>query len=898
MEVLSCLTLKDLASSRKLKTDGASDVKRAQKENIFIDRSRLTPLKNEPIDLSKQKGYTPESNPITPIKLADKQQPEPWTPTANLKMLISAASPDIRDREKKKELFRPIENNEMDNDASESMQLNAVDDGAGDDFEKRPSRKQKSLGLLCQKFLACYPSYPLSTEKTTISLDEVAASLGVERRRIYDIVNVLESLHLVSRVAKNQYCWHGLNGLNQTLQRLQCLGALQKYEEQIAHFQHKDGDMEYRSGDRKKTFRDYQSGHLFDFAEADGHSAAANSRKDKSLRIMSQKFVMLFLVSTTNIVTLDIAAKILIEESQDVSDQSKFKTKVRRLYDIANVLTSLGLIKKVHVTEERGRKPAFKWIGPVDFNTLCGDQRIPVTSTSAFPGIIRDMGPQSQTSVHGKQKLSRHASFNTVQLSEVVKRKASSEPNSPHRDRKACRESLDNYSTNMEHLAAACRLKIEEDSRSKMLPSDRRFNCAEALSTATPYSVTLPIPNESHYSLETIQQKTSAVAQSDTMSQLPMQNGRLGNAATTTMCSSAKAELNNPALFTNQSFVCLPSAPLFMLYGNLRDSSTAENHPDTGGCCNIGFDRRTPPERSPVTSSSSSPTSFEENVEPAAKIQKTDMHDAISLVIPKNPSKQMKSPQRDCCTPTERHCETGCYSPLFDEEKDLIKHFSFKDNDLAHRTEFARESMPSVPQYLYVPSACLNGFSLLLSANQTGGAVALSPSQLASLNVPCVMVPSSSLTQFPLLCSQSVTSEIPSALPASSANSGSMNFNALGMSSATHLLIGASSMVASKAPEPTSSDQHRIHSPLNENSGLSARTDSPVCSGQPVLARKVLESPTPQTPKNIRLPQHETFFKTPGTLGGPVTWRRSEGALARSSSTAQRRLQISGSGSE
>lgn len=52
-----------------------------------------------------------------------------------------------------------------------------------DDYEKqRPSRKQKSLGLLCQKFLARYPSYPLSTEKTTISLDEVAVSLGMYRR--------------------------------------------------------------------------------------------------------------------------------------------------------------------------------------------------------------------------------------------------------------------------------------------------------------------------------------------------------------------------------------------------------------------------------------------------------------------------------------------------------------------------------------------------------------------------------------------------------------------------------------------------------------------------------------------------------------------------------------------
>ena len=38
--------------------------------------------------------------------------------------------------------------------------------------------------------------------------------------------------------------------------------------------------------------------------------------------------------------------------------------KIRRLYDIANILTSLDLIRKVHVTEIRGRKPAFKYIGP------------------------------------------------------------------------------------------------------------------------------------------------------------------------------------------------------------------------------------------------------------------------------------------------------------------------------------------------------------------------------------------------------------------------------------------------------------------------------------------------------------------------------------------------------
>ena len=55
--------------------------------------------------------------------------------------------------------------------------------------------------------------------------------------------------------------------------------------------------------------------------------AAGGNRKDKSLRIMSQKFVMLFLVSTTQTVTLDAAAKILIEESQDSSSHSKYKSK-------------------------------------------------------------------------------------------------------------------------------------------------------------------------------------------------------------------------------------------------------------------------------------------------------------------------------------------------------------------------------------------------------------------------------------------------------------------------------------------------------------------------------------------------------------------------------------------
>ena len=42
-------------------------------------------------------------------------------------------------------------------------------------------------------------------------------------------------------------------------------------------------------------------------------------------------------------------------------DEQRLKTKIRRLYDIANVLQSIGLIHKTQKSE--CRKPAFSWIG-------------------------------------------------------------------------------------------------------------------------------------------------------------------------------------------------------------------------------------------------------------------------------------------------------------------------------------------------------------------------------------------------------------------------------------------------------------------------------------------------------------------------------------------------------
>ncbi len=62
------------------------------------------------------------------------------------------------------------------------------------------SRKDKSLGLLCESFLRIYGR----GENSIITLDGTAAVLKVERRRVYDIVNVLESVEIVERQQKNR----------------------------------------------------------------------------------------------------------------------------------------------------------------------------------------------------------------------------------------------------------------------------------------------------------------------------------------------------------------------------------------------------------------------------------------------------------------------------------------------------------------------------------------------------------------------------------------------------------------------------------------------------------------------------------------------------------------------
>uniref|UniRef100_A0A0A9ENP1 E2F/DP family winged-helix DNA-binding domain-containing protein n=1 Tax=Arundo donax TaxID=35708 RepID=A0A0A9ENP1_ARUDO len=84
----------------------------------------------------------------------------------------------------------------------------------------------------------------------------------------------------------------------------------------------------------------------------------SDHRKEKSLGLLTQNFVKLFLTMEVETISLDEAARLLLGEGHA---ESNMRTKVRRLYDIANVLSSLNLIEKTQQVDTR--KPAFRWLG-------------------------------------------------------------------------------------------------------------------------------------------------------------------------------------------------------------------------------------------------------------------------------------------------------------------------------------------------------------------------------------------------------------------------------------------------------------------------------------------------------------------------------------------------------
>jgi hypothetical protein len=214
------------------------------------------------------------------------------------------------------------------------------------------SRREKSLANLCTNFMQLYGKCPVSS--TVISIDHAASSLGVERRRIYDIVNILEPLSLVIRLKKNTYLWQGCRDVFNNLRQLQ-LGAIATWPEDAraaGMMVNCDKEGEMSTLQRRRTSKQQQQQQqlsrphstsppppstsmnagmrsLSPLSSSGDHSTTSNEPAKKTLAEMCVRFVHLFLVGH-KVVSLGMAhERSLLEGITPPSDPVKSqKTRV------------------------------------------------------------------------------------------------------------------------------------------------------------------------------------------------------------------------------------------------------------------------------------------------------------------------------------------------------------------------------------------------------------------------------------------------------------------------------------------------------------------------------------------------------------------------------------------
>ncbi|KAK9496631.1 hypothetical protein O3M35_013112 [Rhynocoris fuscipes] len=264
----------------------------------------------------------------------------PISPMANLKLLTKVATSHYSIGENK-QIEDGLSNKNMSKDS-------------------KPSRRFRSLSFICKKFLLLYKLDIPAGESQSISLGNLALSLGIEKRRVYDIINVVSSLHMAVKVCKDKYCWYGNQNLPMLLSQLKAYALINKVDQQIHNVLQNHSLYSTPVPESSRYIKINQ-----------GYNRSVTD--ENRIGVLCQKFIMIFLVCNNDVpLNMVTISKLIL--SGDVND----KTGMRRLYDIANVLEALDLIKRYHCAIMK--KPSFQYCGPdIKLNEAECERMVPFT---------------------------------------------------------------------------------------------------------------------------------------------------------------------------------------------------------------------------------------------------------------------------------------------------------------------------------------------------------------------------------------------------------------------------------------------------------------------------------------------------------------------------------------
>ncbi|MFH4977372.1 hypothetical protein AB6A40_004081 [Gnathostoma spinigerum] len=271
-------------------------------------------------------------------------------------------------------------------------------DSQSDDVESEDggpsSRKEKSLGLLCRRFLIAMDEE--AKHSAEIHLETVARRMAIEKRRIYDIVNVMEALEAMSKTNKSFYRWHGLSDLPQLMSRLQDQAIAEGLPERVQQVEHAmcsftelspssrrcGGDIvgtlvstktdphEHENHSMAQRSAQTSDSNVDSFSSNNDDATLQQIPRDRngknSLAQLCRRFLMVLLSNPKDKrrVSLDVASTVLIKDPESEDFEPPSRSRCRRLYDIANVLVAMSIIKKVHYLFGTKKIPLFVYCGP------------------------------------------------------------------------------------------------------------------------------------------------------------------------------------------------------------------------------------------------------------------------------------------------------------------------------------------------------------------------------------------------------------------------------------------------------------------------------------------------------------------------------------------------------